>query len=92
MTLLNRILDYKENYFMWLYDFNFPCDNNLSERGVKSKMKISGQFQNIQNAKYYANIRTYIEVCYRNGLNPTDALIELMNEEPISLNDILQKE
>ena len=95
MTLINRILDYKENYFMWLYDFSIPYDNNVSERGlrgVKTKMKISGQFQNIENARYYANIKTYIEVCYRNGLNPTDALIELMNNHPIALSDILKEE
>ena len=95
LTLLNRILDYKENYFMWLHDFDIPYDNNLSERGirgVKSKMKISGQFQNIEYAKYYADIRTYIETCYRNGLNPTDALIELMNGHPFDLKDVLQKE
>ena len=95
MTLLNRILDYKENYFMWLHNFDIPYDNNLSERGlrgVKSKMKISGQFQNIENAQYYANIKTYIETCYRNGINPTDALIDLMNDVPIVLENILKNE
>lgn len=95
LALLNRILDYKENYFMWLYDFTIPYDNNLSERGlrsVKSKMKIAGQFQNIENASYYANIKTYIETCYRNGLNPTDALISLMEERPITLKSILENE
>lgn len=95
LTLINRILDYKENYFMWLHNFDIPCDNNLSERGlrgVKSKMKISGQFQNIENAQYYANIKTYIETCYRNNVNPTNALIDLINDNPISLNDILKNE
>ena len=80
---------------MQLHDFDIPYDNNLSERGirgVKSKMKISGQFQNIEYAKYYADIRTYIETCYRNGLNPTDALIEFMNGHPFDLKDVLQKE
>ncbi len=46
--------------------------NNLSERalrGIKSKMKISGQFKNIANAEYCVTIRSYIETCYRNGVN-----------------------
>jgi len=55
-------------------------------------MKISGQFQNIENASFYANIKTYIETCYRNGINPTDALISLMEEKPITLKSILENE
>lgn len=89
-----RILDYKENYFLWLHDFSIPPDNNLSERslrGIKSKMKISGQFQNIQNAEFHANIKTYIETCYRNDINPTDALIQLMEDTPLKLDDVIKK-
>lgn len=95
LALINRILDYKENYFMWLYDFSIPPDNNLSERslrGIKSKMKISGQFQNIKNAEFHANIKTYIETCYRNDINPTDALISLMEDRPLELSEIIKKE
>ena len=53
-TLITRILDYKEQYLLWVYNFEVPFTNNLSERGVrdvKSKMKASGQFQNIESAK-----------------------------------------
>lgn len=94
-TLINRILEYKTNYFMWLYDFAIPTNDNLSERalrGVKTKMKVSGQFQNINYATYYADIKTYIETCYRNGINPTDAIKQLMEDNPIELSDIIQKE
>ena len=71
-----------------MYDFSLPTDDNLSERalrGVKSKMKITGQFQNINTARYYADIKAYIETCYRNKINPTDALIRLMEIIPIRL-------
>ncbi len=91
IALTNRILEYKANYFLWMHDFSLPYDDNLSERalrGVKSKMKIAGQFQNIQYAKYYADIRTYIETCYRNGINPTDALIRLMEDNPYTVEEI----
>ena len=63
-ALINRILEYKDNYFIWVNDFSLPLDDNLSERGlrgVKSKMKIAGQFQNEKTARYYADI-------YRNSL------------------------
>ena len=90
-ALTNRILEYKSNYFLWMHDFSLPTDNNMSERalrGTKSKMKIAGQFQNEQTAKYYADIKTYIETCYRNGINPTDALIRLMEDNPYTVEEV----
>ena len=90
-ALINRILEYKDNYFIWMYDFSLPLDDNLSERGlrgVKSKMKIAGQFQNEKTARYYADIKTYIETCYRNNVNPTDALIRLMEDNPYTVDEI----
>ena len=65
----------------------------LSERalrGIKSKMKVSGQFQNVTNAEYYAAIRSYIETCYRNGINGHEALIRLMNDNPYTLEEIIE--
>ena len=94
-ALIRRILKYKDNYFLWMYDFSLPTDDNLSERalrGIKSKMKIAGQFQNEKNAKYYADIKTYIETCYRNNINPTEALIRLMEDNPYTVEEIFQKE
>lgn len=94
-SLINRILEYKDNYFIWMYDFSLPLDDNLSERalrGAKSKMKISGQFQNEKTARYYADIKTYIETCYRNSINPTAALIRLMEDNPYTVEEILGKE
>jgi len=92
-ALIVRILEYKLNYFLWMYDFSLPYDDNPSERalrGAKSKMKIAGQFQNILHAKYYADIKSYIETCYRNGINPTDALIRLMEDNPYTVDEIFK--
>ena len=94
-ALIKRILEYKDNYFIWMHDFSLPTNDNLSERalrGAKSKMKIAGQFQNEKTAKYYADIKTYIETCYRNGINPTDALIRLMEDNPYTVDEIFGKE
>ena len=55
-------------------------------------MKISGQFQNEKTARYYADIKTYIETCYRNSINPTAALIRLMEDNPYTVEEILGKE
>ena len=92
LTLIRRILDYKNEYLLWLYDFDVPFTNNLSERslrGAKSKMKVSGQFLNEESAKNYATIKTYIETCERNGVNTYNALLMLSLGKPYSLKDIL---
>lgn len=93
-TLITRILDYKNEYLLWIYDFDVPFTNNLSERGIrgaKSKQKASGQFWNIESAKCYAKIRTYIETCYRNGVNVYNALLMLSIGKPYTLEEILNK-
>jgi hypothetical protein len=91
-TLILRILDFKNEYLAWLTDFDIPFTNNLSERSLrdaKSKMKISGQFQNITTATYYAGIKSYIETCNRNGANVFYALLRLCIGNPFTLNEIL---
>ena len=92
LTLLHRIMEYRDNYTYWVLDFDIPVTNNTAERalrGVKSKMKASGQFQNIEHGKYYADIRSYIETCHRNGINEFDALARLINDNPYTLDEIL---
>ena len=90
-ALLLRLEQYRTNYTAWLYDFSLPTTNNLSERSlrfIKSKEKISGQFQNIEHAKYFAAIRTYIETCARNGVNEFQALLRLAKGSPYSLKEL----
>jgi len=92
-ALLIRLMEYRDNYIYWTLDFDIPFTNNLSERalrGIKSKMKVSGQFQNVNNAEYYAMIRSYVETCYRNGINGHEALVRLMNDNPYTLEEILE--
>lgn len=91
--LLIRLMEYRDNYIYWTLDFNLDYTNNVSERalrGVKSKMKVSGQFQNIDSARYYATIRSYIETCHRNGVNEHEAIEKLINGNPYSLEEILK--
>ena len=45
-----------------------------------------------KNAKYYADIKTCIETYYRNNINPTEALIRLMEDNPYTVKEIFQKE
>ena len=93
-TLIKRIVTYTSQYFAWVTNFALPFSNNLSERslrGVKSKMKVAGQFENITSSKNYATIRSYIETSYRNEKNPTKALEKLMASKPYQVKELLQK-
>ena len=91
LTLIWRIMEYRDNYIYWIFDFNIPFTNNLSERnlrGIKSKMKISGQFQNIERARDYANIRSYIETCRIYGVNEYHSLTRLVEDNPYTLDEL----
>lgn len=71
-ALLKRLKTYRDNYLMWVVNEEVPFSNNESERslrGSKTKMKVSGQFQNINSAQNYANIKSYLETGKRHGMN-----------------------
>jgi hypothetical protein len=90
--LIARLKKYRENYFMWLSDFTLPTTNNLSERSLrfaKTKQKVSGQFVSQEYSEYFADIRTYIETCYRNGINWFKALSHLTAGNPYTLAEVL---
>lgn len=90
-TLLKRIAKYRRPYFLWVEDFSLPTTNNLAERGlrgVKSHMKISGQFESEAAADNHALIRTYIETCRRNGINEIHALERLCTGNPYTVGEI----
>ena len=93
-TLLARIAEYKDNYFLWVKDFKMPTTDNLSERGlrgIKSHMKISGQFDNEETARYYAAVKTYIETCRRNHINEMHALSRLCAGNPYTVAEIFSQ-
>ena len=90
-TLLKRLENYYDNYFRWISDFILPTTNNLSERGlrgIKSHMKISGQFENEMAAKNYAIVKTYVETCRKNGINEMTALSRLCSGNPYTVDEI----
>lgn len=93
-ALLNRLSKYKENYLLWVTRFDIDFSNNLSERSLrfsKTKMKVSGQFQNIKNAEYYSKICSYIETCKRNGIDVHNAIKSLLEGNPLLLENILKE-
>lgn len=90
--LINRLEKYHDANFLWVTDFIVPPTNNLAERSLRSqktRQKVSGQFQSVDNARYFADIRTYIETCYRNNINTYTALVRLTSGNPFTLKEVL---
>lgn len=86
--LLNRLNKYKENHMLFLYDFNMPFDNNLSERDlrhVKSKQKISGHFNSMSGIESYLNIKSIIGTCKKQAINFYEVISKLYNNTPVSI-------
>ena len=52
-------------------------------------MKVSGQFQNIDRASDYANIRSYIETCRIYGKNEYDSLSRLVEGNPYTFKELI---
>ena len=86
--LLNRLKKYKENHIIFLYDFNMPFDNNLSERDlrhVKSKQKISGHFNSMKGIENYLNIKSIIGTCKKQAINFYEIISDLYKNTPVTI-------
>jgi len=51
-------------------------------------MKVSGQFTNIKNDKYFARIKSYIETCKSHEINPHTAIVRLIEDNPYTLSEL----
>ena len=86
--LLNRLKKYKENHLMFLYDFDMPFDNNLSERDlrhVKTKQKVFGYFNNLESSKTYFNIKSIISTLKKQNRNYYKEIFNIYENIPISI-------
>jgi len=86
--LLNRLVKYKENHLLFLYDFSVPFDNNLSERDlrhVKNKQKISGYFGSMEGIQNYLNIKSIISTCKKQGIDFYKTLFDIYAGTPVAI-------
>lgn len=92
LSLIKRIRKYRDNYFLWITDFNIPTTNNISERNLrpaKVKQKVSGQYIAITSARYFARIRSYLQTCRIYNVAETEALSRLTAGIPFSLKELM---
>ena len=77
ITFKNRIIQYRDYVFKFLYNPNISPDNNASERAVRTfkvKLKVSGLFRSYEGAKAFAVIRSVIDTTIKNTQNVMQAI------------------
>jgi transposase len=87
--LLRRYRKYKGNHLAFMYDFDVPWDNNMSEndlRMIKTKSKMSGGFRSLAAAGYYADAISIIKSAKKRGINPYTAITSVYAGEPCFSN------
>ena len=84
-NILERFRDYKKEILAFMYDFDIPFDNNLSERDIrmmKTKQKISGSFRGGDTPMEWCRTRSYISTVRKNGGNVFESLLDAINGTP----------
>jgi hypothetical protein len=72
ITFQNRLTQYQQHLFRFLYSYDVPPDNNASEwavRTFKVKQKVSGLFRSTGGATAFAIIRSVIDTAIKNSQN-----------------------
>ena len=88
-NLLKRLDEHKESVLKFMYDFDVPFGNNLSEqaiRMIKVRQKVSGCFRSSDGAEIFCIIRTYIASLKKQGYSIYAALQMINQHIPQTVN------
>ena len=75
--MLIRLAQYELETLMFMYDFDVPFDNNVTEASIrmpKLHQKISGCFRTEEGADVFARIRSFIGTVKKKGKNIMEGL------------------
>lgn len=84
--LRRRLLKYKINHIYFIYDFEVPFDNNMSESDIrvfKIKTKVSGGFRSSDGAQYFADALSIVKTAKKRKMNPTKAIESIFNNQTL---------
>lgn len=84
-ALLNRMEKYRANHLLFLYRFDVPFDDNMSERDLrkaKNRQKMAGGFRKRSGLEMYCKILTIIETAKRRGRGIIDTCKKIFSGKP----------
>ena len=89
--LLARLDKYKENHLLFAKDFSVGFTNNTSERGlrqIKRKLAVSFMFKNMNRAKDYAVVKSYLETTSRHDISGYEACLRLFQNNLYTVEEM----
>jgi transposase len=84
--MIKRMTKYEQETLLFMYDFDVPFTNNLTERDMrmpKVKQKISGGFRSEDGANAFARIRGYISTVKKRGKSIFEGLTAVFTGEAL---------
>lgn len=84
--LLKRLMKYKSNHLLFLFDFEVPYSDNMSERDLrkcKNRQKMAGGFRSMDGMAMYCRIMSVVETIKRRGKNVYGSIAALFNGKPV---------
>ena len=87
-ALLDRLVERKDNYLQFAYDFSVPFTNNEAEQSVRCgriRENVSGCFRTDDGAKAWAETMSYIKTAVKNGVSEYDAIKAMLAGDALRL-------
>jgi hypothetical protein len=81
--MVNRLDKYKDNYLLFIRNYDAPFTNNQAERDLrhcKTKQKVSGCFRSWKGVLDYCKIRSVLDTAKKRNKNLFDTLITLFDK------------
>ena len=85
-AMLNRLTKHKDNYMLFIRDYEVPFTNNQAERDLRSektKEKVSGLFRSWEGIVDHSNIRSFMSTLKKRGMDLCSAIQQVINDQPV---------
>ena len=88
-VIIDRLEAHKDNYMLFMQDYQIPWTNNQAERDLrmdKTKQKVSGAFRSWVGVNTHAVNRSFISTVKKRKLDLVGAIRKVFKSEPVLTN------